>query len=78
MIASFDGVELYLNKEARPDDACVCVIVHGLCEHQGRYDYLAEMFHANGSAPTASTTGATAGARGSGPTMTISTNCWTM
>ena len=48
MIASFDGVELYLNKEARPDDACVCVIVHGLCEHQGRYDYLAEMFHANG------------------------------
>jgi lysophospholipase len=48
MIPSFDGVKLFLNKEVAPDAQAVAVIVHGLCEHQGRYDYLADMFHKNG------------------------------
>lgn len=45
---SFDGTRLYLNREISPDDKAVCVVVHGLCEHQGRYDYLAEKFHEAG------------------------------
>lgn len=48
MITSFDGTRLYLNKETSAGDRAVAVIVHGLCEHQGRYDYLAETFHQNG------------------------------
>jgi len=48
MISSFDGTQLYLNKEVSAENRCVAVIVHGLCEHQGRYDYLAELFHRSG------------------------------
>lgn len=48
MISSFDGTKLYLNREAAPDCKAVAVIVHGLCEHQGRYDYVAEQFHKSG------------------------------
>ncbi|MCH3971491.1 MAG: lysophospholipase [Oscillospiraceae bacterium] len=47
-IKSFDDTKLFLNKETAPEDKCVCVIVHGLAEHQGRYDYLAQKFHQNG------------------------------
>ena len=42
MIPSFDGTKLFLKKEVAADASAVCVIVHGLCEHQGRYDYLAD------------------------------------
>lgn len=48
MISSFDGTQLYLNKEVADDNRCVAVVVHGLCEHQGRYDYLAGLFQQNG------------------------------
>lgn len=48
MIPSFDNTMLYLNKEVQSDNTAVAVIVHGLAEHQGRYDYLAELFHNNG------------------------------
>ena len=48
MISSFDGTQLYLNKEVSGDRTCVAVIVHGLAEHQGRYDYLANLFHQHG------------------------------
>jgi len=48
MIPSFDGTRLYMKKETAPSDRAVCVIVHGLCEHQGRYDYLADRFHQAG------------------------------
>jgi lysophospholipase len=48
MISSFDGTKLYLNKEVSDGSTCVAVIVHGLCEHQGRYDYLADLFHKSG------------------------------
>lgn len=45
---SFDGTKLYYKKECSPNDRAVVVIVHGLCEHQGRYDYVAEKLHAAG------------------------------
>ncbi len=48
MINSFDKMPLFLNKEVSENDKAVVVVVHGLCEHQGRYDYLAEAFHKNG------------------------------
>ena len=48
MIVSFDGTNLYLNKETVPGARAAAVIVHGLCEHQGRYDYMAELFHTEG------------------------------
>ena len=38
MITSFDGTKLFCKKETAPDNKAVVVIVHGLCEHQGRYD----------------------------------------
>lgn len=44
-INSFDNLKLYLNKEVDASAKAICVIVHGLCEHQGRYDYLAQKFH---------------------------------
>lgn len=48
MFTSFDGMKLYLKKETAADNRAVVVIVHGLCEHQGRYDYFAEKLHAAG------------------------------
>ena len=48
MIQSFDGTMLYLNKEIIPGGKAIVVIVHGLCEHQGRYDYFAEKLHSAG------------------------------
>ncbi len=48
MISSFDGTQLYLNQEVAANNTCVAVIVHGLAEHQGRYDYLADLFHQHG------------------------------
>lgn len=48
MISSFDNTQLYLNKEVAQDCKAVAVIAHGLCEHQGRYDYFAELFHKAG------------------------------
>ena len=48
IITSFDGTKLFCKKETAPDNKAVVVIVHGLCEHQGRYDYFAEKLHAAG------------------------------
>jgi len=48
MISSFDNTRLYLNKEVPSYSRAVAVIVHGLCEHQGRYDYFAELCHKAG------------------------------
>lgn len=48
MITSFDGTRLFLNKELADSARAVAVIVHGLCEHQGRYDYMAQLFHEAG------------------------------
>ncbi len=47
-ISSFDGTKLFYNPEVTDRDKAVCVIVHGLCEHQGRYDYFAGKLHEGG------------------------------
>lgn len=49
-IRSFDGTELYLKRDIPDAPKAVAVIVHGLCEHQGRYDHLTERFCADGIA----------------------------
>lgn len=48
MIHSSDGTKLYLNRETVENARAAAVVVHGLCEHQGRYDYFAELFHKAG------------------------------
>ena len=48
MIPSFDGTKLYMKKETDFPCRAAVVIVHGLCEHQGRYDYFADKLHAAG------------------------------
>ena len=48
IISSFDGTELYVKTEVAEGCKAIVVIVHGLCEHQGRYDYFAEKLHAAG------------------------------
>lgn len=48
ILTSFDGTGLYLNKEVPENVRAIAVIVHGLCEHQGRYDHLAGVFHQAG------------------------------
>ena len=41
-------MRLYMKKDVPSDAKVICVIVHGLCEHQGRYDYLVGKFNAAG------------------------------
>ncbi|MDR0366194.1 MAG: lysophospholipase [Bifidobacteriaceae bacterium] len=38
---SFDGTELFARVTTPTKPRALVLIVHGLCEHQGRYDYLA-------------------------------------
>mgnify|MGYP002624578572 FL=1 len=45
---SFDGTKLFINTEVDPACKAVVVMVHGLAEHQGRYDYVAQKFHEAG------------------------------
>ncbi len=45
---TFDGIKLYGKTDAVDDPRAVIVIVHGLCEHQGRYDYLTMRLNAQG------------------------------
>lgn len=46
MIASFDGTKLYTKKEVPENPKAIAIIVHGLCEHQGRYDHVAAALNA--------------------------------
>lgn len=49
MISSFDGTKLYLKTDkTEPASKGIIVIVHGLCEHQGRYDYVTAQLIAAG------------------------------
>ena len=48
MISSFDGTKLFLNREIPEGSKAIAVIVHGLAEHQGRYDYVAQKLHERG------------------------------
>lgn len=41
MLETFDGTKLYFQKDKAPEEKAVIVMVHGLCEHLGRYDYVA-------------------------------------
>lgn len=47
-IKSFDGINLFYNKEEVENAKAAVVIVHGLAEYSGRYDYVAEKFHQAG------------------------------
>ncbi|TCL54029.1 lysophospholipase [Hydrogenispora ethanolica] len=40
MMESFDGTKLHFRKDIPEHPKAVVVIVHGLCEHLGRYEYL--------------------------------------
>ena len=77
MVLSFDGTKLFVNKEVDMDCRAVCVIVHGLCEHQGRYDYLAEKMHEMGFGTYRSTIAAMAAQRVNALITTISISFWT-
>lgn len=48
MISSYDKIKLFLNREVAETDRAIAVIVHGLAEHQGRYDYMADCLHQAG------------------------------
>lgn len=48
MIETFDGVRLFHRKDQVDSPKAVIVIVHGLCEHLGRYDYVTSKFNQNG------------------------------
>lgn len=50
MISSYDGTKLFLNREIPEGARAAAVIVHGLCEHQGRYDYFTESLQKTGIA----------------------------
>lgn len=41
ILKTYDGKELYINKQFPTYPKAVALIVHGMSEHQGRYDYLA-------------------------------------
>ena len=44
-LESFDSTELYFKKDIPDAPKAIIVIVHGLCEHLGRYDYLTKRFN---------------------------------
>lgn len=45
-IESFDGIKLVMTIDTPEKPKAVVVFVHGLCEHQGRYDYITKKFTA--------------------------------
>ncbi|WP_372633067.1 lysophospholipase [Cohnella sp.] len=47
-IASFDGTKLYFSKDLVSEAKAAVVVVHGLCEHAGRYNYLTEKLNGRG------------------------------
>lgn len=48
IISSFDGTKIYMKRNIVDDAKAIAIIVHGLCEHQGRYNYLVELFNKAG------------------------------
>ncbi|GHV64016.1 monoacylglycerol lipase [Spirochaetia bacterium] len=49
-IQTYDGVKLYMKAEIPGGARAIVLIVHGLAEHHGRYDYVAERIGAAGAA----------------------------
>lgn len=47
-LESFDGTKLYFSRNIVPNAKASIVIVHGLCEHASRYDYLTEKLNTRG------------------------------
>ncbi len=47
-IQSFDGTKLYFSTNIIPNPKASIVIVHGLCEHASRYNYLTEKLNNRG------------------------------
>jgi lysophospholipase len=47
---TLDGIELYGKIDVPTNPKALVVVVHGLCEHQGRYDYVAARLAAQGIA----------------------------
>ncbi|WP_270169848.1 alpha/beta hydrolase [Paenibacillus sp. SYP-B4298] len=47
-LESFDGTKLYYSKNIVQEAKGAVVIVHGLCEHAGRYDYVTDKLNARG------------------------------
>ena len=47
-LKTFDGKKMFFRRDLVDDPKAVIVIVHGLDEHQGRYDYLAGRFNGEG------------------------------
>lgn len=47
-IPSYDGTNLFMRKDIPEGRKAVIVIVHGLCEHLGRYEYVTEKLCGNG------------------------------
>lgn len=50
MIQAFDNTRLFFRKDVPDAPKAAVVIVHGLCEHLGRYDYTAEKLNEQGLA----------------------------
>ena len=48
MVSVGDGVELFASKNLVDHPKAVVVLVHGLCEHSGRYDYVVSRLNAFG------------------------------
>ncbi|SHF05915.1 alpha/beta hydrolase [Alkalibacter saccharofermentans] len=48
IISSYDGTKLFLKKEVPVNPKAIVLIVHGLCEHQGRYNYLTQKLNEKG------------------------------
>ena len=47
-VAAKDGINLYVSKNVPENPKAAIVIVHGLCEHSGRYDYVTAKFNSRG------------------------------
>ncbi len=47
MIKSFDGTNLFMKTDIPSDAKAILVMVHGLCEHQGRYDGMVKLLNEN-------------------------------
>jgi acylglycerol lipase len=46
-VKAFDGTTIFITKDGVPNPQAVVVIVHGLAEHSGRYDYVTQKLMEN-------------------------------
>jgi lysophospholipase len=48
IISSYDETKLFLKKDVPVNPKAIVLIVHGLCEHQGRYNYITQKLNEKG------------------------------